>query len=337
MKTKHLLLVACMLLSLISCRTKDKTTTINEDLQTICDSLLSARLNELNGLSGQIVVMEVKSGEIKAIAGESQSQPSSLAKGFSLLAVLETGNVKLSDTVDVGEGIYIDSNDTIKDHNWHRGGYGNLSVLEGFIYSSNIACCKSTKKAFANYQDYANMRSAILYGEPKYINGLDSLSDANFCTTDNCSLNYACIGYQQMISPIQTLTFYNAIANDGIMIKPILYKGDAEIIKEQIANNANIDSMQFALSESIKRGLGRVVYDKEICSSGLAATTKIGEVNDENLYRMEFCGYFPSQKPQYTIIVCLDKVGLPASANHSAGKIYKEVVDYIIQMEEENS
>jgi cell division protein FtsI (penicillin-binding protein 3) len=52
---------------------------------------------------------------------------------------------------------------------------------------------------------------------------------------------------------------------------------------------------------------------------------------------MEFCGYFPSQKPQYTIIVCLDKVGLPASANHSAGKIYKEVVDYIIQMEEENS
>ena len=100
--------------------TPTKQSTIDEALQTKVDSVLQNKMDEINAVSGQAIVMEVQTGEIKAMVGDGISQESGLTRTASLLAALETGRVKLSDTVDVGEGVYMVHGKPLSDHNWLR-------------------------------------------------------------------------------------------------------------------------------------------------------------------------------------------------------------------------
>ena len=106
----------------IAC-TPIKQSTIDTTLQTKVDSILQNKMSEINAISGQAIVMDM-AGNIKAMVGNGRKQPSSLMRTISLHKALETGKVHLSDTVDTEEGVAIINGDTIKDHNWHRGGYG---------------------------------------------------------------------------------------------------------------------------------------------------------------------------------------------------------------------
>lgn len=105
-------------------------------------------MSEIGAISGQAIVMDVLTGEIKAMVGNANSQESGLIRAASLLAALETGKVKLSDTVDVGEGVYMVHDRELLDHNWHRGGYGKLTTLQGLMVNSHIANYKNIKRAF---------------------------------------------------------------------------------------------------------------------------------------------------------------------------------------------
>ena len=314
--------------------------TIDSILQVNATSTLEEKLSEINAQSGQVIVMEVQTGQIKALVGLTKKdstnyqpcenfsiwQSTGLMHPISLLAALETGKVKLSDKVDTGNGIYQVQGRELKDHNWHRGGYGEITAQEGLAASSNIAIYKTMEKAFGNNpQAYFDLLANMSYGKPDSINGIASLQPYKI-TEKNITWN--CIGYEQLISPIQVLTFYNAIANNGKMIQPQLYKDSVVVINPQIASRASIDSLKLALAFNITDGLGHPAKSDKVLVAGMQGTSSLSTNEDstKGMYAVEFCGYFPTDNPKYSIIVSINKTGLPASGGLMAGDVFRKII-----------
>lgn len=262
---------------------------IDSTLQVNITSTLKNKLSELNALSGQAIVMEAQTGNIKAMVGLerkdsadyqscenfSQAYESALMQPISILAALETGKVKLADTVDVGDGIYICKGDTIKDHNWHRGGYGKITIKQGLASSSDIAVYKAMETAFNGYtQAY-----------------YDQLKDMRISNLD---------------TPLQILTTYNSIANNK-------------------NNQANIDSLKQALEYVVTDGLAQPAKSDKVQVAGESGTVQL----EDGSYIVEFCGYFPADAPQYSIIVSIQKEGLPASGGLMAGDVFRQIVNHM--------
>ena len=332
-----------------SCQCRQQVTlpisTIDSTLQVNATAILESKLSEINAQSGQVIIMEVQTGQIKALVGLTRKdstnyqscenfsvwQSTGLMHPISLLAALETGKVKLSDKVDTGNGIYQIHGRELKDHNWHRGGYGELTVQEGLAASSNIAIYKTMEKAFGdNPQTFFDLLANMSYGKPDSINGIASLQPYKI-TEKNITWN--CIGYEQLISPIQVLTFYNAIANNGKMIQPQLYKDSVVVINPQIASRASIDSLKKALVFNITDGLGQPAKSDKVLVAGMQGTSSLSTNEDstKGMYAVEFCGYFPTDNPKYSIIVSINKTGLPASGELMAGDAFRQFVDKIME------
>ena len=314
--------------------------TIDSILQVNATSTLEEKLSEINAQSGQVIVMEVQTGQIKALVGLTKKdstnyqpcenfsiwQSTGLMHPISLLAALETGKVKLSDKVDTGNGIYQVQGRELKDHNWHRGGYGEITAQEGLAASSNSAIYKTMEKAFGdNPQTFFDLLANMSYGKPDSINGIASLQPYKI-TEKNITWN--CIGYEQLISPIQVLTFYNAIANNGKMIQPQLYKDSVVVINPQIASRASIDSLKLALAFNITDGLGHPAKSDKVLVAGMQGTSSLSTNEDstKGMYAVEFCGYFPTDNPKYSIIVSINKTGLPASGGLMAGDVFRKII-----------
>ena len=333
-----------------SCQCRQQVTlpisTIDSTLQVNATAILESKLSEINAQSGQVIIMEVQTGQIKALVGLTRKdstnyqscenfsvwQSTGLMHPISLLAALETGKVKLSDKVDTGNGIYQIHGRELKDHNWHRGGYGELTIQEGLAASSNIAIYKTMEKAFGdNPQTFFDLLANMSYGKPDSINGIASLQPYKI-TEKNITWN--CIGYEQLISPIQVLTFYNAIANNGKMIQPQLYKDSVVVINPQIASRASIDSLKLALAFNITDGLGHPAKSDKVLVAGMQGTSSLSTNEDstKDMYAVEFCGYFPTDNPKYSIIVSINKAGLPASGGLMAGDVFKKIADNIIEV-----
>ena len=346
---RHTILTIIAFIGLASCQSKQETielmSTIDSTLQVKVTSILENKLSELNALSGQTIIMEVQTGHIKAMVGLestdsanyqpcenfSQAYESALIHPISILAALETGKVKLADTVDVGNGSYSIQDRELEDHNWHRGGYGEISIKQGLASSSNIAVYKTMEKAFGNNaQAYFNLLNNMSYGKPDSIAGIANLKPAYFVTPkdsgwSDTAFAWFCIGYNQTITPIQMLTFYNAIANSGKMVQPQLYKDSTTVINPQIVSQANIDSLKQALEYVVTDGLGQPTKSDKIQIAGETGTVQLENGN----YIVEFCGYFPANAPQYSIIVSIHKDGLPASGGLMAGDVFKQITEYI--------
>ena len=350
MKNEFIALIILFLL--VSCQSRQQVTenisTIDSILQVNVTSLLENKLSELDALSGQAIVMEVQSGQIKALVGLTRKdstnyqscenfsvwQSTGLMHPISLLAALETGKVKLSDKVDTGNGIYQIHGIELKDHNWHRGGYGELTVQEGLAVGSNIATYKTMEKAFGdNPQTFFDLLANMSYGKPDSITGIANLQPAHIVTPkDNnwtkTAFVWSSIGYNQHVSPIQILTFYNAIANNGKMIQPQLYKDSVVVINPQIASRASIDSLKKALVFNVTDGLGQHAKSDKVLVAGMQGTSSLSTNEDrtKDMYAVEFCGYFPTDNPKYSIIVSINKAGLPASGELMAGDVFKKIV-----------
>ncbi|MFR6708808.1 MAG: penicillin-binding transpeptidase domain-containing protein [Bacteroides stercoris] len=346
---KSICIIAILVNFLSSCHPKqqeDKQVfTIDSTLQVKATSILENKLSELNALSGQAIIMEVQTGHIKAMVGLerkdsadyqpcknfSQAHESALIQPISILAALESGKVTLSDKVDVGNGIYSIQDRELKDHNWHRGGYGEISIKQGLASSSNIAVYKTMEKAFGNdAQAYFNLLKNMSYGKPDSIAGIANLKPAYFVTPkdsgwSDTAFAWFCIGYNQTITPVQTLTFYNAIANSGKMVQPQLYKDSTTVINPQIASQANIDSLKQALEYVVTDGLGQPAKSNKIQVAGETGTVQL----EDGSYIVEFCGYFPANAPQYSIIVSIHKKELPASGGLMAGDVFRQITEYI--------
>lgn len=338
-------------------KTEGRMTTIDSALQVMVDSFITEEVELVDGEEAQVAVMEVATGSIKALVGlqrqsngtvqrvenfAHQQEPGSLAKVATLLAAMETGRIHLSDSVDTGEGIWPFDGKLIRDHNWFRGGYGILTYEQALEFSSNVAICKALQEAFVmNVNKYLSMLDAMSFGQPDSIEGIVGLKSPVYSSPKdsnwiNSRFIYHAIGYERQMAPIQTLTFYNAIANDGKMVKPTLYSGETEIINEQIASKKNIKEMQLALYHVVYQGLGKRAMCDKTTVAGKTGTAVLYEPTDDDknektLYNMSFCGYFPADKPRYSIIVSINKKGLPASGGGMAGPVFSNIVNYMCE------
>ena len=303
----------------------------NGYLQRQVNSILSHNIKGLNAINGQVIIMDCKSGEIKAMVNlmntkagikptiRQLSEPTALMRAVSLLAALEQGKVKPNDSIDTKAGMLDINGYLLEDYNWRRGANGKTSVQQGFLLSSNIATYLAVKQAFG--KEYDRFYKAITnmgYGLPQ--NSFKAILPSPF---NDISLAKFVNGKNQHISPLQILTFYNAIANNGKMVKPIFQKGDTTIIKEQVASKENITTIQQLL---IQKRLTTKVFSDKIPIAGEQGVAVVKEDGDNTIYCLQFCGYYPSDNPQYSIIVSLNKKGLPASGG-MAGEIVSQIFE----------
>lgn len=347
----------------------DIVTTLDVDMQDICEQALIKELKEVNAQMGVVILMEVQTGDVKAIVnmtrcGDRQyrevrndavsmmMEPGSVFKTASFLVAFDDGYLHMGDHVDTGNGIWQAYGSSMKDWNWHRGGYGVISVPECLMYSSNVGVSKFIDKFYHNQPD-------------KYVDGLYRVGIAedlhlpipgaahpwvrhpkpDKSNWSNTALPWMSIGYETQVPPINTVTFYNAIANGGKMVKPRFVKcsvknGEVqqefpvEVLKEKIASDAALDNIRTILKMVVNdpKGLGKKAGNKQFHVSGKTGTAQIsqgrsgyksGGVN----YLLSFCGYFPSEKPKYSCIVCLRKSGLPASGGLMAGSVFGEIAE----------
>ena len=366
---KWIVAIACVVLTIVCyliynrCSSTGNTlpmsqegSTISPALQHASDSLLNDKLTEINGLQGQVIIMNVQTGEILAMAGrernfEGKFQPcqnfayqqelGALTMTVSLLVGLESGKAHLSDVVDTGNGVWqIDDDRIMKDHNWRRGGYGEVTLDRALGVSSNIGISKTIWSLFKGHeQDYFNKLDSMSFGQPNSIEGIEGLRPSVYSSPKdsdwvNKDILWSAIGYNRKIAPIQMLTFYNAIANNGKMVKPTLVPGTAEVVNEQIAKKENIALMQQTLEHVVSQGLGHKAGSAKILVAGKTGTSQVNEYyegdNAVSEYQVAFCGFFPANKPKYSMIVSLNKIGLPASGGGMAGDAFHNIVEWMI-------
>ena len=333
--------------------------TIVPELQATVDSILNANMTEIgNCLQGQAIVMEVQTGEILAMSGlernfEGKFQPcknfayqqelGSLMKTASLLTLFERG-IDSTYVVHTGVGVWgVDDNWVLRDHNWRRGGYGDMNIARALEVSSNIGIGVPVWESYKGHeQDFFDDLNKMSFGQPDFIDGIEGLKPTTYDSPKdsdwvNKFIIWSAIGYNRKIAPIQMLTFYNAIANDGKMVKPTLKTGEIEIINPQIASKDNIKKMQVILDHVVSQGLGRKAGTPILRVAGKTGTSQVNEYDYYNEvgtplveYQLAFCGYFPADKPKYSMIVSMNKLGLPASGGGMAGVVFHDIMNWII-------
>lgn len=311
----------------------------NSALQNHVCSILEENIKKIDAINGQIIIMDCKSGEIKAMANlmntksgikpaiRQLSEPTALMRTVSLLAVLAQGKINPNDSIDTKAGMLDINGYLLEDYNWRRGGNGKTSVWQGFLSSSNIAIYLTVKQTFG--KDYSKFYKTITnmgYGLPQ-----DEIKAALPIPNDDISFAKFVNGKNQQITPLQILAFYNAIANNGKMVKPTFHKGETITIKEQIASKENIAIVQQLLMQKVKDGLAHQAYSDKVSIAGEQGVMTIKGNGDNTIYCLQFCGYYPSDNPQYSIIVSLNKKGLPANGG-MAGEVIKQIIELIINI-----
>lgn len=343
----------------------DIVSTIDVDMQDIAEKALIDELKEINATVGVAVLMEVATGDVKAIVnmtkcpdGEYREvhsnaisdmmEPGSVFKTASIMVALEDGVIDLDDGVDTGKGIYMMHGRPMKDHNWYKGGYGYLTVPQVLMVSSNIGVSRLIDD---HYHDNPQKFVDGIYrtGLPTKLNlqiggeGTPFIRKPNGRGWSRTALAWMSIGYETLIPPINTLTFYNAIANNGVMVKPRFVKEavrDGEVIKEypvkvlkeQICSESTLKKIQYILEKVVSEGLGKRAGSKQFHVSGKTGTAQVasgGRYQTGAKYLVSFCGYFPSEAPKYSCIVAIQKSGLPASGGLMAGSVFSKIAERV--------
>ncbi|MCH5328712.1 MAG: transpeptidase family protein [Coprobacter sp.] len=342
---------------------QDIYTTIDIDIQDITEKALREMLTSTNAQWGSAVVMEVKTGEVKAIANMDQTsngsyveisnhaiadllEPGSTFKVASMMVALDAGVIKPKDIVDTGNGLYMYAGRRLTDHNINHGGYHEITAAETIWFSSNIGVAKIILKGFEkNPADYVDRLYAI---------GLNRQVNFNFQGEGypiikhpkhnkniwwKTSLPWMSFGYETAIPPIYTLMFYNAIANDGVMIKPIfvkeIHKGSecvqkitTDTINPQICKPQTLADIRQMLKDVVKQGTAQAVKSDYVEIAGKTGTAQISHGKDGyhgngTQHRVSFCGYFPADEPKYSAIVVISnpRIGYPSGGSMSGGVV----------------
>ena len=350
----------------------DLVTTIDATMQDIAEKALVNKLREVGGEKGVVILMEVPTGDIKALVSmtryrnertgtyefyEAQNdainalwEPGSTFKTGSIMVALEDGKITPETTVDTGSGIYMMHGRPMKDHNWHRGGYGTLNVTQVLEYSSNIGVSRLIDDAYHDHperyvQGLKNMGVGIDLGLPMGAKPIVRMpnTDKTKGNWSKTALAWMSIGYETMIPPISTVAFYNAIANNGRFVRPRFVKAEmengqvvrefpVEVIKEKICSTRTLHQIQTILEKVVSEGLGKKAGNKRFKVSGKTGTAQVAKNGSyaSHSYMVSFCGYFPSDAPRYSCIVCIRKDGLPASGGGQCGPVFSEISQMVM-------
>ena len=349
---------------------KDIISTIDIDIQDITEKALLDKLKEIDAESGTAVVMEVNTGEIKAItnmgriregvwtetknhAVADEIEPGSTFKVASMMVALEDGVVTPDDPVDVGNGLYQYGTALMTDHNANRGGYGNITASKAIRYSSNIGVAKIILKGYKNnpekyveglYRIGLNEDLGLeIPGAGRAKIRMPKKDRSNWSAT---ALPWMSFGYETQIPPIYMLTFFNAIANDGKMVKPIFVKEiqqngktverkKTKVVRNKICSDKTLAQIREMLYDVVnqKDGTGKPARSNFVEISGKTGTAQIsrGGSYKGGGHQVSFCGYFPSSNPKYSFIVVIRKPrnGLP-SGGLMSGAVCKAIAEGIV-------
>lgn len=347
----------------------DVYTSIDIEIQDVAENALKKCLIENDALQGCVVLMDVKSGFVEVMASLSYNEekkkyeeaynfalrhnvePGSTFKAITMCALLENDpNIDIEDRLHLGTTDYkVFYRRTMRDSHRVTDENGYTTIRNAFEQSSNIAFATLVEDAFVdNPQRYIDLIYKTKINEPL---NLDIIGEANpdIKTTKDkrwskLSLPWMSIGYEVMMTPIQILTFYNAIANDGVMVKPQFVKEirhgndvkqvfDTIVINERIASENTISTLQTLLEGVVQNGTAKSMSKLGFSVAGKTGTAQISQgsagYNKKN-YTATFVGYFPADDPKYScIIVVSNPRGKKYYGSSVSGPVFKEIAEKI--------
>lgn len=342
----------------------DVIATIDVNVQDVAESSLREQLVKHDALFGTAIVMETKTGYIKAITNLGKTgdgrygeiynyaigrieAPGSTFKLASYLALLEDGLLPpLTDTIDAMAGRKRFADRYMTDA--HRGGFGKITVREVFEKSSNIGVSTIVTEAYEDPKDFIERINQFHLNEKLDIE-LEGEKDPYIRQPgaegwSAVSLPWLSIGYESRLSPLHILTFYNAIANDGKMMKPqfvsaisnsgkITERFEPIVVDKAIASQKNIDTVKSLLRGVVENGTASNLKNTVYSIAGKTGTAQVANQNlgyNKRDYRASFVGYFPADFPQYTIMVMISN---PTKGiyygNIVAGSVFRDIADKI--------
>lgn len=341
----------------------DIISTLDVNMQDMAQRALEKQLIASDADNGCVILMEVKTGEVRAIANFTRdsegvfrekynyaiaqgADPGSTFKLASYLALLDDKYVDLSSSVDIGNGTYKVPAHTIKDS--HAPKKSVLTVLEAFEESSNVAIAKLVNTHYGSQPaKYTSKLHQFGLAQPL---GLQIPGEVNpwvktpeSKTWSKLSLVQMAYGYELRLTPLQTLSLYNAVANDGKMIAPLFVKEirhlgntvqkfEARVVNKQIASSEAISKAKKMLEGVMTEGTGKRLSSPLYSSAGKTGTA---QMNDgargygQRRYQSSFAGYFPAENPKYSIIVVIRNPRKGYYGGAIAGPVFKELADMV--------
>ncbi len=345
-------------------------TTIDIDIQDVAENSLMNQLRSLNADHGVAMLMEVKTGAIRAIANLHRTSDGTYAEDFnyaigelvepgstfklaSLIACLDDGKARLTDTIDTYNGEFRIYDRVMRDSK--EGGHGNITVKEAFEVSSNIGISRLVMKAYDDDKQrfidrlrdlgLCDSLGLDIRGEKATIMKQPGDSDWS-----GISLPWMSIGYEIRITPIQILTFYNAVANNGTMMRPMFVEcemdGDTRVnqrrptvMRNSIATSKTIRAVQEALKGVVESGTAKNIKSTPYKIAGKTGTAQIAKgskgygADGQRNYLASFAGYFPADNPLYSCIVMVSSPAGQIYGNKAAGTVVKDIADRVYAAE----
>lgn len=342
----------------------DIQTTIDVNLQDVAESALLNALKEHNADYGSVVLMEVKTGEIKAISNLSKNtegnywerynyavgsqgsvEPGSTFKLATMIALLEETDIELEDTIQTGNGEYKFYSQVMKDHK--PGGYGTITIRQAFEVSSNIAMARLVTGHFGKKPEkYIDFIKGMGVGRPLGFQlvgeGMPYIKSPSDSSWSGVSLPWISHGYELKLTPLQTLAMFNAVANEGKMITPIIVKSvrqadkvieefEPKVINKKICSDETLQQLRELLEGVVERGTASNINGTHYKIAGKTGTAKkFVEGRYINQYYASFAGYFPAEAPKYSCIVVIDNPKkYRIYGSDVAAPVFKEIADKI--------
>jgi len=344
----------------------DIISTLDVYIQDIAHHALMDQLIKYKADHGCVVVMETKTGYVKAISNlgkiaeetyaettnyaiAESHEPGSTYKLADLMTLLEDKKVDTSAVYNTNGGVIMYFGKKVVDS--HEGGYGSISLAQGFEKSSNTVMVqavynnyKNDPSKFVNHLNAYGLNSRL--GLPFQGEGKPYIPQPTDKTWSNLSLPWMAFGYGVSITPLQTLTYYNAVANNGEMVKPqfvseikewnnTIKKFDKQVINPKICSQETILKLKAVLENVVKRGTASKLYSKDFSMAGKTGTAQANYGTNggaDKHYISSFVGYFPADLPKYSCIVVVHN---PDSSNNNyygadvAGPVFKRIAQKI--------
>ncbi|MCU0441104.1 MAG: transpeptidase family protein [Bacteroidia bacterium] len=344
---------------------KDIVTTLDVNIQDVAEQALLNTLIKNDAQWGTAILMEVKTGEVKAIAnltkiaegaytekynyavGESL-EPGSTFKLISMLALLEDNKAEMTDRYDTenGQKRYF-ANAVMYDS--EPGGHGIVNLQQSFEISSNVAISKAVYEAYkSNPTQFYNHLQRLKLTQPIGLQikgeGTPRIKHPKDKDWYGTTLPWSSIGYEVKVTPLQIATLYNAVANNGVMVKPIFVKRiektgkvirsfQTEVMVQSICSKGTLANLRTMMEGVVQHGTATNLRNPNYTVAGKTGTALVADGSRgyaQKLYRSSFCGYFPATNPQYT---CMVMVNGPSKGVYYgsavAGPVFKEIADKV--------
>ncbi len=344
----------------------DVISTIDVYIQDIAHHALLKQLEEYGADHGCVVVMETKTGKVKAISNLGKAaddsyyetvnyaiaeshEPGSTFKLVDMIALLDDNKVDTSKVYDSNGGTIIYYGKKVRDS--HEGGYGKISLARGFEVSSNTIMVQAVYENYKNNpQEFVNRIDRMGLNKPLGLpfqgEGIPKIPQPGKSSWSGTALPWMAFGYGVAITPLQTLTLYNAVANNGEMVKPIfvseikewnkvIKKYNKQVINPSICSKETIKKLKVVLQNVVKKGTGSKLYSKDFSMAGKTGTAQANygkNGGNDKHYISSFVGYFPADNPKYSCIVVVHKPNTSMNNYYGAdvaGPVFKRIAQKI--------